>query len=92
MTVSLSPDLEALVHQKVQTGQYDTPDDVMRQAMQLSEQRDRLARIREAIAIADAQIDLGQGIALTQEVWDEIDRELDEAVMRGETPDTDVCP
>lgn len=92
MSVTLSPELEALVQKKVQTGQYSSPDEVMLEAMQLLDARDRLARLRRAIAVADEQIERGEGIELTADVWNEIDREVDTAIIRGEMPDPDVCP
>lgn len=92
MTVSLSPELEALVHQKMQTGQYNTPNEVMQEAMRLLDARDRLARIREIVAIGIAQADRGEVVEMTDEVWDEIEREADEEERLGLPLDPDVCP
>ena len=92
MTVSLSPELEALVHQKMRTGQYDTPNEVMREAMRLLDERDRLARLREIVAVGIAEADRGEGVEMTAEVWDELDRQADEEERQGLPLDPDVCP
>jgi antitoxin ParD1/3/4 len=46
MNVSLTPELEALVRQKLQTGQYSNPSEVMPEALRLLDERDtRLNRL-----------------------------------------------
>jgi len=42
MNVSLTPKLEQLVHRKVQTGRYTSASEVVREALRLMEERDRL--------------------------------------------------
>ena len=43
MNVSLTPELEALVQEKVATGRYASASEVVREALRLLEQRDRAA-------------------------------------------------
>jgi antitoxin ParD1/3/4 len=65
---------------------------VVREALRLLEERDRLARLRAAIAVGDAQIARGEGIPYTPELLVELDREVDERVRRGDRPNPDVWP
>ena len=92
MTVTLTPQLEALIREKVEAGSYRTADEVIAEALRLLDERDRLARLRAAIAVGDAQLARGEGIPYTPELLDEIDREVDERLRRGEQPSPDVCP
>lgn len=46
MNVSLTPQLEDLVQQKVATGLYGSASEVMREALRLLEERDRVQALR----------------------------------------------
>jgi antitoxin ParD1/3/4 len=92
MNVSLTPELEALVHRKVKTGLYSTASEVVREALRQMDERDRLARLREVVAIGIAEADQGKVVELTPALWDEIEREADEDERRGVPIDPDVCP
>ena len=46
MNVSLTPQLEDLVHKKVASGLYGSASEVMREALRLLEERDRLHALR----------------------------------------------
>ena len=50
MNVSLTPELESLVNEKVQTGMYQTASEVVREALRLLKERDetKLRELREA--------------------------------------------
>jgi antitoxin ParD1/3/4 len=93
MSVTLTPQTEDQIRHWVDTGSYPDADAVIRDALRLLEQQhDRLESLRAKIQIGLDQLDRGEGIPLTPELLDEIDREVDEAILRGEQPDTDVCP
>jgi antitoxin ParD1/3/4 len=92
MNVSLTPELEAPVRRKVGTGDYNSASEVVREALQLLDERDRLKQLRAAIAIGDAQLARGEGIPYTSELLDEIDRDVDERLLRGEQPRPDAGP
>jgi antitoxin ParD1/3/4 len=51
MNVSLTPELESLVAEKVQTGMYQTASEVVREALRLLKERDetKLRELRETI-------------------------------------------
>ncbi len=88
MTVTLTPQLEALIQQKVAGGSYQTADDVIAEALTLLDERDRRRRLLAALAEGEQ----GDGIPFTPELLEEIDREGDERLRRGDKPGPDVRP
>ena len=67
MNVSLTPELEQLVAEKVESGRYTSASEVIREALRLLEEHDqlkqqRLAQVREKIDRGLQQLDAGQGI------------------------------
>jgi hypothetical protein len=65
----------------------------MREAIRLLDEReDQLDTLRAKIRIGLDQLDRGEGIEMTPDVWDDLDREVDERLRRGDTPNADVCP
>jgi antitoxin ParD1/3/4 len=68
MNVSLTPELEQLVSEKVESGRYSSASEVIREALRLLEEHDqlkqqRLAQVREKIDRGLQQLDTGQGIS-----------------------------
>ena len=62
MNVSLTPELESLVQEKVQTGMYHSASEVVREALRLLRERDELrqtglAALRKEIAVGIEQAD-----------------------------------
>ena len=92
MSVTLSPRAEAMIEQRIAAGSYRDVDELIEDALQALDERERLARLRAAIASSDAQIARGEGIPYTDNLMDEIEREAEEALLRGELPEPDVCP
>jgi antitoxin ParD1/3/4 len=69
MNVSLTPELERLVDEKVQSGRYPSASEVLREALQLLEERDKLRemtleQLRKEIQIGVEQADRGELIPL----------------------------
>jgi antitoxin ParD1/3/4 len=65
MNVSLTPELEKLVLQKVRSGQYNNNSEVVREALRLMVERDRLQELhvqylKDALAEGIAQADRGE--------------------------------
>ena len=46
MNVSLTPELEQLIHKKVETGRYLSASEVVREALRLLEERDKLQAMK----------------------------------------------
>ncbi len=68
MNVSLTPELESLVQQKVQSGLYSSASEVVREALRLLNDRDtiqqqRMVELRREIKVGLDQLDRGEGIA-----------------------------
>lgn len=69
MNISLTPQLEAFIKQKVETGMYTSVSEVVREALRLLEERDavqavKLDTLREDIRRGLASLDNGQGTPL----------------------------
>jgi len=67
MNVSLTPELERLVHLKVQTGRYTSASEVVREALRLMEERDQMQAlhkddIRQKIAAGMASLRAGHSV------------------------------
>jgi antitoxin ParD1/3/4 len=68
MNVSLTPELEQLVTEKVESGRYTSASEVIREALRLLEEHDqlkqqRLAQVREKIDRGLQQLDSGQSVS-----------------------------
>lgn len=87
MNVSLTPELEKLVHVKVESGRYTSASEVIREALRLMEQRDQVNElhkdeIRRKIAAGAASLRAGKGED-GEAVFARIDAELDAAERQG---------
>ena len=65
MNVSLTPELEALIQERVRSGRYTSASEVVREALRLLEDRDelqrlRLAELRSQVAAGLESLDRGQ--------------------------------
>jgi antitoxin ParD1/3/4 len=65
MNVSLTPELERLVTEKVESGMYTSASEVIREALRLLKERDelrqtRLAELRREIQVGLDQLEQGQ--------------------------------
>jgi len=65
MNVSLTPELEQLIHEKVETGLYLSASEVVREALRLLEERDKLQalkleELRREIRVGIDQADRGE--------------------------------
>lgn len=93
MNVSLSPRLEAMIRQKVESGRYNDADAVVRDALRQMEGRDhRLSELRAALAVAEEQIARGQVVEWTTELHTKTMEQAIEAARAGKQPKADVCP
>ena len=72
MNVSLTPELERFVRQKVKSGMYTSASEVIREGLRWMALQDRrkaeqLAALRQEIERAQAQFDRGEGIEVKRE-------------------------
>jgi Arc/MetJ-type ribon-helix-helix transcriptional regulator len=71
---------------------FDSRSEALREAVRLLDERDHLQHLRALLAVGLEQADRGELIELTPELLDEIDREVDERLRRGDLPNPEVCP
>ncbi|MCL1468792.1 type II toxin-antitoxin system ParD family antitoxin [Argonema galeatum] len=67
MNVSLTPELEKFVQEKVKSGRYLSASEVVREALRLLQEEDqirqlRLEKLRKEIAMGIEQLDRGEGV------------------------------
>jgi len=62
MNVSLTPELEHLVNEKVNSGLYQTASEVVREALRLMKERDDLTRLRTDVQAGFDEVARGEGI------------------------------
>jgi len=90
MNVSLTPQLEAMVRGKVETGMYNNASEVVREALRMLEAHDRTQRLRQSLIEADAEIDRGEGEEWTPARREQLWREGDELYRQGVKSDPNV--
>ncbi len=70
MHISLTPELEAHVKAKVESGLYNNASEVIREALRFMETHEdwihelKLARLREQLKVGLAQLERGEGIEI----------------------------
>ena len=69
MNVSLTPELEKLVNERVQSGMYSSASEVIREALRLLKEQGelrqrRLEELRKEIGIGLEQLNRGEGVPL----------------------------
>jgi antitoxin ParD1/3/4 len=83
MNIHLTPELEQLVHGKVQSGRYNSASEVVREALRLMEERDlRREEIRKQIAQGLMSLQQGKGVD-GEAVFARIEAELDGLEQAG---------
>ncbi|MDZ8035277.1 type II toxin-antitoxin system ParD family antitoxin [Nostoc sp. DedSLP04] len=80
MNVSLTPELEQLVKDKVNSGRYHSVSEVMGEALRLLDERDRLqeqrlAELKAKIQVGIEELERGEGID-GEEVFVEIEEDI----------------
>lgn len=92
MNVSLAPQLEAMIRERVESGRYSDADEVVGDALRLLEEHERLQHLRALLEVGRQDELRGDLVTFTPELFEEIDRRVEEMFLRGEEPDPDVCP
>jgi antitoxin ParD1/3/4 len=80
MNITLTPEWAQLVQSKVASGQYLSPMEVVQEALNLLEERDRVRQtkielLRKDLQSAIDQVERGQYTTLTDDTWKEITAE-----------------
>lgn len=81
------------VDEQVKSGRYGSVSDVVRAGLRiLEDQEDQLAWLRAKMEGAESQISSGRIHVDSEQFWNDLDREVDERLSRGDRPSPDVCP
>ena len=91
MVVQLSPQVMAEIKRLIATGRYADADEVIAEGLRLLAERER-SRFLQLRAFVRAGFESGDPVELTDDLMDDIEREAEEAVRRGEVPSPHVCP
>ena len=83
MNITLKPEQQRFIQAKLSSGKYATVDEVITEALQLLEQRDKhyqqwVEETREKVQVGIAQLERGEGID-GEEVFRELLAEVEEA-------------
>ncbi len=92
MNVSLTPQLEAMIRERVESGRYNNASEVVRDALRLLEEHERSEHLNSLLAVGLEQAQRGELVEFTPELFEEIDRRVEERFLRGDEPNPDVCP
>lgn len=92
MNVSLSPRFQALIREKIESGGYSDAREVLEEALNLLDNRDRLERLGQSLREADEAIDRGEGIEWGLELKERIRARARELARQGIKPNPDVWP
>ena len=84
MAVSLTPQLEAMIRQRVESGRYNDASEVVQEALQLLEERERLDHLRSLLAVGMEQSHRGEVVEFTPELMENIKKRAHERFPRGE--------
>jgi antitoxin ParD1/3/4 len=84
MNITLPPDLEQRVRERIARGDYDNSDALVQEAVRrlIEEDEGDLASLREKLRQADAEIDRGEGLEFDQDTTKELARDIHERGMR----------
>ena len=83
MNITLTPELENLINEKVKSGKYDSPGEVIREGLRLLKEQDELKRIRMEELRREVQKgidDMREGRFTTYNSTEEL---ADEIIRRG---------
>lgn len=90
MTVTLTPELEKLVREKIDRGEYDSAEALVGQAVQRLIEEDTVEdEIRLRIEIAEAEIDSGQFVEYDAGTIHELARNVHERGLKKLTVERD---
>ena len=93
MDVALSPKIQQIIQEKVDHGDYAGPDEVVGEALQLLESRDRkLKKLRSMLDAADAEIARGECEDWSPALLAKMQARAIELAESGAPLDPDVSP
>ena len=84
MNITLPPDVEKRVRERIARGDYDDSDSLVQEAVHrlIEEDEGDLASLRARLRQADAEIDRGEGLEFDEDTTKELARDIHERGMR----------
>lgn len=84
MNITLPPDLEQRIREKIARGDYDDRGALVQEAVHrlIEEDQDELTSLRVRLGRADAEIDRGEGLEFDEDTTKELARDIHERGMR----------
>lgn len=92
MSITLSPEAEARIHDLVTQFDYASPEAVNDEALRVLEERNKLKRLRELIAVGEEQLARGEGIPWTPDCFERLKQEAEELARSGKPIRDEVIP
>ncbi len=84
MNVSLTPELEKIVAERVTSGRYASASEVIREALRLLEERDQLNQLREEVRRGLEQLDQGRHQPFDEQALNRVKRRGRERVAAAQ--------
>jgi antitoxin ParD1/3/4 len=94
MHINLTPQLEAMVREKVASGRYTNASEAICEALRLMEDHERIQRevLLAALSTGQRQLDCGEGLIYTSGSLDTIKHNADRKLESGRTLKPDIQP
>ncbi len=84
MNVSLTPELEKIVAERVTSGRYASASEVIREALRLLEERDQLNQLRQEVRLGLERLDQGRHQPFDDQALNRIKRQGRERVLAAQ--------
>ena len=92
MSVTLTPEVEAMIRERVASSRYSDASAVVQEALRHLEEHERLEHLRALLEVGRQDELRGDWVAFSPEWMADLHRRVEERFQRGEEPDPDVCP
>lgn len=92
MSVTLTPELEAMIQERVESGRYSDASEVVRDALHHLEEHERLKHLRTLLEVGRQDELRGDFVEYTPEWVAGLAQRVEERFLRGDEPNPDVCP
>jgi antitoxin ParD1/3/4 len=92
-SVSRGEHFTEFIEKQVESGRYATASDVIHAGLRLLENEEaKREQLQRLLAESEAQYKAGDVHEVNDAFWDELDREVDERIKRGDQPKPNVHP
>lgn len=89
MNINFSSSEESYINEMIKSGEYPTPDNLVREAVRLMYERDK--RLKAALEEGDRALEAGDYEEYTPELLERLDNEAVKRAAGKSTPNPDVC-